>query len=75
MSSLCQSLDYLKSNKEGDGLHTVVSSVHVVAHKQVVGIRRLASDFEQLHQVMELTMDISTDSHWTLDLLNIALLG
>lgn len=61
-------LSHLKSNKEGDGLYTVVSSVHIVSHEQIVGVRRLASDPEELHEVMKLTMHISTHSHWTLHL-------
>ena len=32
----------LEGDEEGDGLHAVVAPVHVVAHEQVVGVRRLA---------------------------------
>ena len=31
----------LKGYEEGDGFHAVVASVHVVSHKQIVGVRRL----------------------------------
>merc|ERR1719187_404004 len=34
----------LERDKEGDRLHAVVSSVHVVAHEQVIGVRGLASN-------------------------------
>ena len=33
------------------------------------------SNFEEFHQIMELTVDVSTDSNWALDSLDIALLG
>ena len=34
---------YLKGYEEGDGFHAVVASVHVVAHKQIVGVRGLST--------------------------------
>lgn len=37
------------------------SSIHKVAHKYVVGFRALSSYFEQLHQIVELTMDVTTN--------------
>ena len=58
----------LESDKKGDSLDAVLSSVYIVTHEQVVGVWRLASDPEQLHQVVELTMNISTHSHWTFHL-------
>ena len=36
----------LECDKEGDSLHAVVASVHVVAHEQVVGVGGLASNLE-----------------------------
>ena len=66
---------YLESHEERDSLDTVVTSVNIVTHEEIVGVWRLASDPEQLHQIMELTVNISAHCHWTLDCLNIALLG
>ena len=34
---------YLESDEEGDGLDTVVPTVHVVAHEQIVGVGRLTT--------------------------------
>ena len=62
-------------DQEGDGLDGVVAPVDVVAHEEVVRVRRLAADLEQLHQVVKLTVDIATNRHRTLDLLHIGLLG
>ena len=65
---------YFQSDQQGDSLDRVVPSVDVVAHKEVVSVRRLTTDLEQLHQVMELTVDVSADSDWALDWLYVALL-
>ena len=59
---------YLESDQEGDGLHTVVSSVHVISHEGIVGVGALPADPEQLHQVVKLTVDIATDRHRTFHL-------
>ena len=42
----------LHRNEERDGLDGVVASVDVVAHEQVVRIRRITADTKQLRQIM-----------------------
>ena len=63
-----EEVDYLESDQEGDSLHTVVSSVHIVPHKEIIGVGTLPSDPEQLHQVMELAVNIPTYCHGTFHL-------
>ena len=58
----------LEGDEESHGLHAVVAPVHVVPHEEVVGVRGLATDAEQLHQVVELTMNIPADCYWTFHL-------
>ena len=65
----------LEGDQEGDGLHAVVAPVHVVPHEEIVCVGRLSADLEEFHQVVELTMNISADSHRALDGLDVALLG
>lgn len=36
------------------------TSVNIIAHKQVVRLRYFASDFEEFHKIVELSMDITT---------------
>ena len=43
------------------------TSIDVIAHEQIVGLRNFATDFEQLHQIMELTVDISADNDGSSD--------
>ena len=62
---------YLETNKQRNGLHRVIPSVNIVPHEQVVCVGRLSSDAEQLHQVVELPVDIPTHRDGTLDLLDI----
>lgn len=65
---------HLQRNQEGNRFYGIVASVHVVPHEEVVGVWRLPSDLKQLHEVMKLTVDISTHRHWTSHLLHIGLL-
>ena len=60
--------NYLESNQQGDGLHTVVSSVHIISHEEIIGVGTLPSDPEQLHQVMKLAVNIATHCHGTFHL-------
>lgn len=53
----------LERNKQGDSFYTVVSSVNVVTHKQVIGVRRWTANSEEFFEIMELPMDISTNSY------------
>ena len=65
---------YLKRNQESNCLHRVVASVNIVSHEEVVCVWRLPPNLKQLHQVMKLAVDISTDCHRTPHLLHIGLL-
>lgn len=65
---------YLQRNQERNCLHRIVASVNIVSHEEIVSVWRLPSNLKQLHQVMELTMDISTDCHWTSHLLHVGFL-
>ena len=49
----------------------MIATVDVVTHEQIVCVRRLSSDLEQLQKVMKLTMDITADGHRALHVLNI----
>jgi len=62
------------ANQQCHRLHRVVASVNVVAHEKVVGVWGPASDSEELHQIVELPVDVSADCHRTPHLLHIALL-
>ena len=63
----------LQGDEESHGLDRVVSSIDVVSHEQVVSLGRLSSNFEKFTQVVELTMDISTDGHGSLHCLHVRL--
>ena len=50
-----------EANKESHSLNGVVTTINVVSHEEVVGIRVLPSHFEKLLEIVELTMDVSTN--------------
>ena len=62
---------HLQCHEQRDRFHAIVASVDVITHEEIVGVGWLASDFEELAQIMELTMDVTADSHWCFDLLHI----
>ncbi|KAH3671911.1 hypothetical protein OGAPHI_000097 [Ogataea philodendri] len=61
------------SHQVADRLHRVVSSVDVISHEQIVCVWARPSDFEQLHQIVELAVNISTYSDWHLHGLDVLL--
>lgn len=66
---------YLENQHIKESLHTMEAPIHIVPHEQVISIlnkatnyRQLATDLENLQQVIELAMDITADSDWCPDL-------
>jgi len=59
-----------RSNKKS--LDRIEAAIDEIAEKQVVGVGTLAAHLEQFFQVIKLTVDIATDSHRTINALNIA---
>jgi hypothetical protein len=47
---------------------------YVVAHEEVVSVGSVATDAKEFDKIMELTVNITTDSHWTFDRLNVPFL-
>jgi len=67
-------VSHLHGDQKCHRFHRVIPSVDVVSHEQIVGIRRLASDAEEFHQIVELAVNISAHGDGTIDCLNIGLL-
>ena len=64
----------LKGHQEGYSLNRVVATIDVVTHEEVVSVRGLSSDLEQLAQVVELSVDVTADGHWGAHLLHVRLI-
>ena len=62
-----------KGHQEGYSLNRVVATIDVVTHEEVVSVRGLSSDLEQLAQVVELSVDVTADGHWGAHLLHVRL--
>lgn len=53
-----------EGEKEEESLDTVFSSVYVVAHEDVVGVRWKSADFEEFEEVIELAVDVAANGDW-----------
>mmetsp|Transcript_46806 Transcript_46806/g.100246 ORF Transcript_46806/g.100246 Transcript_46806/m.100246 type:complete len:256 (-) Transcript_46806:193-960(-) len=64
---------HLEAEEQRDALHREVPSVYIVAQEEIVGVWRKASNAEELHEVMELSVHIPAYRDWTPHGLHIAL--
>jgi len=63
----------LEGDEQSDGLDAEITPVDVVAHEEIVGVRVRPADLEQLHQVVELPVDVAAHRHRAFDRLHVAL--
>ena len=63
----------LEGDEECDGLDTVVATIDVITHEQVVSVGRLTANLEELTKVMELAVDITANSDGRAHLLHVRL--
>lgn len=63
----------LEEHEERETLETVVATVNIVTHENVVGAGTLAALVEELKEVVELAVDVATDSDRGRDRLHIGL--
>jgi hypothetical protein len=52
---------YLEAEKETNSLNRVIASIDIISEEEVVGVRDVASDFEELHKVIKLSVYVSAD--------------
>ena len=64
---------HLEADEKSHSLNTVVATIDVVAHEQVVCVWRATTNFEELHQVMELSVHIAANRHRTFHRLHVQL--
>ena len=51
----------LQSEEKKKRLHTVITSINIVAQKQIIRIRTVSTESKELQDVVELAVDISTN--------------
>jgi len=56
-------VSHFQGEKQSDSLDRVMTSINIVTHKQIVRFRHLTTNLEELHQVMELTVNVPTNDH------------
>jgi hypothetical protein len=62
----------LQCKKQQKCFYGIKATIDKIAHKKVIGIRTLAANFEELQQIKELAVDISTNGDWAVHTLHIA---
>ena len=63
----------LEGDEQRHRFHREVAAVHVVAHEEVVGVRVGPADLEELHQVVELAVDVAAHGDGAFDGLHVGL--
>jgi len=58
----------LVENQERDYLNTVEATVNVITKEKIVCVWELTTHLEQFHQVVELSMSVSTNRDWSFNL-------
>jgi len=64
-------ISHFQSDKESDSLNRVIASINVISHEQVISIRGLSSNLKKFAQVVELSMDVTTNSYWRWNTLHV----
>ena len=64
---------HLEADEQCDRFERVVASVDVITHEEVVRVGRVSANAEQLHQVVELTVNVAAHSNRAANGLDIAL--
>jgi hypothetical protein len=52
---------YFQGKEEEEGFYWAVATIYEVSHEEVIGIWAFSTYLEELHKVVELTVDISTN--------------
>jgi hypothetical protein len=63
-----------QGHKQSYGLEGIVATIHVITHKKVVSLWTSSSNTKKLRQIVELSMDITTNRYWSSNRLHIRLL-
>jgi len=54
-------VSYLEREQQQERLNAVEASVNKVSHEQIVSVRHITANLEELLEVIKLAMDVSTD--------------
>lgn len=55
------SVSQLECNEQSDSFNRVVSTINIVTHEEVVGVGGVTTDSEELGEIVELSVNITTD--------------
>jgi hypothetical protein len=61
----------LQGHEQSDRLQTIVTSIDVISHEQIIRVGALSSDPKEFDEIIELTVNITTYGDWSLYRLDI----
>ena len=64
----------LQCNEKGDRLDTVMTTVNIISHEQIIGVRKTATEAEKFTKVVELPVYVATNRNRHAHRLHILLL-
>ena len=67
-------ISHFETYQQGYSFHRIVASIDIIAQKEIIRVRNIASNAEKLDQVMELAMHVSTNRNRCRYKLNVGLL-
>ena len=64
----------LQRQKQKESLYRMEPPIDEITHENIISFWTISSDLKQLHQIIELAMDISANSYWCFNILNVTFL-
>lgn len=54
-------ITHLQGQQKQKCFNTVISSIHIITHKQIIRVRTITTDGKQLAEIIELPMNVATN--------------
>lgn len=69
---MCISLAFQR-DEQRDSFHGIVTSIHIITHEEIVGVRARSADSENFHEIVKLCVDVTAYYNRRADCLHVGL--